>query len=99
MFATQGTALVIEIIIGVFTILSGIAFSIKWLVKHYFAEIKAEFKPNGGSSLKDQVNRLETEINHIKEHMIKEEKEQESINKKIDRMYSTIIDFISNNKN
>lgn len=99
MFATQGTALVIEIIVGVFTILSGIAFSIKWLVKHYFAEIKAEFKPNGGSSLKDQVNRLETEINHIKEHMIKEEKEQESINKKIDRMYSTIIDFISNNKN
>ncbi|MDA8874758.1 hypothetical protein N9H78_03700, partial [Winogradskyella sp.] len=28
-------------------------------IKKYFAEIKAEFKPNGGGSFKDQVNRLE----------------------------------------
>lgn len=98
MFATQGTALVIEIIIGVFTILSGIAFSIKWLVKHYFAEIKAEFKPNGGSSLRDSVNRLENEVSHLKDHMMREEKEQRDINLKIDRMYSVMIEFMQNNK-
>lgn len=98
MFATQGTALIIEIVIGIATILSGIAYSIKWLVKHYFAEIKAEFRPNGGSSLKDQVNRLEKEMSHMKDHLIKEEKEQADMQRKLDRMYETIIDFISNSK-
>ena len=98
MFATEGIALLIEILIGIGTILSGIAFAIKWLVKHYFAEIKAEFKPNGGSSLKDQVNRLESEMSHMKDHLMKEEKEQADMQRKLDRMYETIIDFISNSK-
>lgn len=71
MFATQGTALVIEIVIGMSTILAGIAGSIKWLTKHYFDEIRAEFKPNGGSSLKDQVNRLEEKVNIIYDIVIK----------------------------
>jgi hypothetical protein len=59
MIFNSGTALIVEIIIGVATIVSFAVLSIKWLTKHYFEEIKAEFKPNGGSSLKDQVNRLE----------------------------------------
>ena len=71
MFATQGTALVIEIVIGMSTILAGIAGSIKWLTKHYFDEIRAEFKPNGGSSLKDQVNRLEEKVNIIYDLVVK----------------------------
>ncbi len=71
MFATQGTALVIEIMIGICTILAGIGASIKWLTKHYFEEIKAEFKPNSGSSLKDQVNRLEEKVNIIYDIVIK----------------------------
>lgn len=33
----------------------------RWLVKHYLAELK----PNGGSSVKDQVNRLESRIDEI----------------------------------
>jgi hypothetical protein len=71
MFTTEGTALVIEIIIGMSTILAGIGFSIKWLTKHYFDEIKAEFRPNSGSSLKDQVNRLEEKVNIIYDIVIK----------------------------
>jgi hypothetical protein len=71
MFATEGTALVIEIVIGMSTILAGIAGSIKWLTKHYFDEIRAEFKPNGGSSLKDQVNRLEEKVNIIYDLVVK----------------------------
>jgi hypothetical protein len=31
---------------------------VRWLVKHYLNELK----PNGGSSLKDAVNRLETQM-------------------------------------
>lgn len=71
MFSTAGTALVIEIVIGMSTILAGIAGSIKWLTKHYFDEIRAEFKPNGGSSLKDQVNRLEEKVNIIYDLVVK----------------------------
>lgn len=71
MFATEGTALVIEIVIGMSTILAGIAGSIKWLTKHYFDEIKSELKPNSGSSMKDQVTRLEEKVNIIYDIVIK----------------------------
>jgi hypothetical protein len=61
-----------SLIVAIFTIVSSIAFSIKWLVKHYLSELK----PNSGSSLKDSVNRLEEKtdkmfdllIEHIKDH-------------------------------
>jgi hypothetical protein len=33
----------------------------RWLVKHYLQELK----PNGGSSVKDQVNRLVSRIDEI----------------------------------
>jgi hypothetical protein len=33
----------------------------RWLVKHYLQELK----PNGGSSVKDQVNRLEKRVDEI----------------------------------
>lgn len=40
---------------------------IRWLVKHYFDEIKYELKPNGGGSIKDQVNNLEKSHNKLEE--------------------------------
>lgn len=88
MFIADGTALVIEIIIGVGTILSGIAFSIKWLTKHYFDEIRAEFKPNSGSSLKDQVNRLEDRANEA-------DQMRRDMNAKLDKMYMILLDHVS----
>lgn len=90
MFAADGTALLIEIIIGIGTILSGIAFSIKWLTKHYFDEIRAEFKPNSGSSLKDQVNRLEDRANEA-------DQMRRDMNKKLDRMYEILLNHVANN--
>lgn len=61
-----------SLIVAILTIVSSIAFGIKWLVKHYLSELK----PNSGSSLKDSVNRLEEKqdkmfdllIEHIKDH-------------------------------
>lgn len=44
---------------------------IRWLVKHYFDEIKAELKPNGGGSIKDQVNKLEASHNKLEEKVDK----------------------------
>lgn len=89
MLATQGTALVIEIIIGIATIVAFAAGSIKWLTKHYFAEIKAELKPNSGSSIKDQVTRLEEKSKDAEE-------DRKEIHRKLDRMYDMLLEHVSN---
>jgi hypothetical protein len=49
------------IAVAVTTIVASFAGSIRWLVKHYLEELK----PNGGSSVKDQVNRLEARVDQI----------------------------------
>ena len=43
------------------TIVAAFVASVRWLVKHYLSELKT----NGGSSLRDQVNRLETRVDTI----------------------------------
>lgn len=47
--------------VAVVTIIGGFAGAIRWLVKHYLNELK----PNGGSSLKDSVKRLEDRIDDL----------------------------------
>jgi hypothetical protein len=47
--------------VSIITIVGGFAMAIKWLVKHYLSELR----PNGGSSLKDSVMRLERQIEEI----------------------------------
>jgi hypothetical protein len=47
--------------VAVMTIVGGFAAGVRWLVKHYLAELK----PNSGSSLKDSVNRLERQVEEI----------------------------------
>ena len=84
MFATEGLALVIEVLIGIGTILSGIAFAIKWLVKHYLNELK----PNGGSSIKDTVSRLEKKIAEVDE-------DNKAMDRKIDKMFEALLEHIS----
>ena len=47
--------------VAVVTIVASFIGSIRWLVSHYLEELK----PNGGSSVKDQVNRLEARVDQI----------------------------------
>ena len=47
--------------VAVVTVLGGMASYTQFLIKHYLAELK----PNGGSSIKDQVNRLEARVDTI----------------------------------
>jgi hypothetical protein len=47
--------------VALMTITVGFTGFVKWLVKHYLSELK----PNGGGSVKDQVNRLETRVDQI----------------------------------
>lgn len=76
------------LIVSICTIVAFAAGSIKWLTRHYFDEIKAELKPNGGSSLKDQINRLE-QTSHLAEEDRKE------LHRKIDKMFDVLLDHIS----
>jgi hypothetical protein len=47
--------------ISICTLVGTFALMIKWMVKHYLNELR----PNGGSSVKDQVNRLEIRVDEI----------------------------------
>ena len=47
--------------VAVCTIVGGFAAGVRWMVKHYLNELK----PNGGSSLKDSVKRLEDRIDDL----------------------------------
>ena len=47
--------------VSILTLVTGFAMAVKWLVKHYLNELK----PNGGSSIKDTVVRLERQVEEI----------------------------------
>ena len=64
----------VAIAVGIISILGSLALVIRHLVKHYFAELK----PNGGSSLKDQVNRLESQ--------------HEKLESKVDKIYEILLE-------
>jgi hypothetical protein len=59
MNATDYAAIAVAIV----TVLGGVTAMLQFLVKHYLAELK----PNSGSSIKDQVNRLEARVDTILE--------------------------------
>ena len=49
------------LIVSLLTIGGAFIAMTRWLVKHYLQELK----PNGGSSVKDQVNRLEKRLDEV----------------------------------
>ena len=47
--------------VAVATVLGGVATYTQFMIKHYLSELK----PNSGSSIKDQVSRLEARVDTI----------------------------------
>lgn len=47
--------------VAIIAVVSAFGGAVRWLVKHYLYELK----PNGGSSLKDSVKRLEERIDDL----------------------------------
>ena len=47
--------------VAIIAIITAFAGAVRWLVKHYLYELK----PNGGSSLKDSVKRLEDRVDDL----------------------------------
>ena len=54
------------IVVAIVTGLTGVAALLRFIVLHYLSELK----PNSGSSIKDQVNRLETRVDKIYELLL-----------------------------
>jgi hypothetical protein len=49
------------LVVAVTTVIGSFIGSVKWLVKHYLAELK----PNGGSSMNDRISRLEERVETV----------------------------------
>lgn len=79
-----------SLLVAILTIVSSIGLSIKWLVKHYLSELKT----NGGSSVKDQINRLEDALEDQRVDSLLARDRQE---KKLDEMYKILIEHIAKN--
>jgi hypothetical protein len=52
--------------VSIVTLISALAMGVRHLVKHFLSELK----PNGGSSLRDQVNRLEQKVDALYQILI-----------------------------
>jgi hypothetical protein len=46
-------------------IVGSVGLVLRWILKKYVQEIMAELKPNSGSSMKDQVTRLEDKVDKL----------------------------------
>jgi hypothetical protein len=88
--------MILGIVISVGTIISITALGVRWLVKHYFDEIKKELRPNSGSSLKDQVTRLETNLERTDSMNTQTFARVEKLERKIDDFYDKFIIYLSN---
>ena len=64
------------LILTVLSILVIVGVGVRWIVKKHVEDIVYEMKPNNGSSMKDQITRLEEKtekifdlmIEHLKDH-------------------------------
>jgi hypothetical protein len=77
-----------SLIVAILTIVSSIGLSIKWMVKHYLSELK----PNSGSSMKDQISRLELALD---DQRVDSERSRDRQEKKLDEMYRILIEHIA----
>ena len=85
------------LIVSIFTIVAFVVGSIKWLTKHYFDEIRSEIRPNSGTSIKDQVTRLESQNKIFQERIDEADAMRREMNSKLDKMYLILLDHIAKN--
>ena len=61
----MNVAEIVGIVVGLFAILSALLGGLVWLIRAQQA-MQKEFKPNGGSSTRDSLNRIETDLRDIR---------------------------------
>lgn len=57
-------------ILTILSILGAVGLVGRWIVKKYVEDILSELKPNSGTSMKDQITRLEEKTDKIFDLMI-----------------------------
>jgi len=75
--------IVSAIVAGIGAVVAAIVAGIKMLFKR-IEKYLLELKPNGGSSMKDQVNRLE--------------RQYKTLDRKVDKLYDTLLDHFGRSK-
>jgi hypothetical protein len=95
MTPTETINMLLGIVISLGTIISISALGVRWLVKHYFHEIKSELKPNHGSSIKDQVTRLEARMDKADTLRKDTYTRVEKLENKVDDLYDKFIEYLS----
>jgi hypothetical protein len=56
---------IIGLAVGVCAVLTSLLLALRWVVKSYLQELK----PNGGSSIKDTITRLETQSSRLEKRV------------------------------
>lgn len=51
----------VAVVVGILSVTASVLAALKWLIKHYLAELK----PNGGGSMNDRLARVEAQIDQI----------------------------------
>ena len=51
----------VAIAVGISTLITSFSMALRWVIKSYLSELK----PNSGSSIKDQMNRLEKRVDDL----------------------------------
>jgi hypothetical protein len=59
-----------QLALAITALVGAVAAGVRWLVKHYLNELK----PNSGSSLRDSVDRLETQMELVIRMLTKDNK-------------------------
>lgn len=86
----------LPIVLGIAGIITGTAAGVRFLVKHYFEEIKHELKPNSGSSMKDQVTRLEQSHKRLAEENVEINQKLDKLDNRVEKMFEVILKHFGN---
>ena len=94
----------IPIILGILGILTAILAAVRFFVRYHVKEgmqdIRHELRPNGGSSIKDQVTRLEAKqieiANKQHEDDLRFDKRLDKLESKVDDVLKIVIEKLSN---
>ena len=81
------------LVLTVISIITVVAGGIKFLVKHYFSELKT----NGGSSMRDEIKATNKEVKEIKDRQDEADILRREMNKKLDKMYIILLDHVAKN--
>ena len=66
----------LALILTLLSIVTIVGIGVRWIIKNYVKQIIDEITPNSGSSMKDQITRLESKtekifdlmVEHLKDH-------------------------------